>query len=615
MWKTFILRITYLLRLFWTGVSVCRRVVGNLLFLALIVFLAVLVFFGGARDVPDGAALILAPAGKIVEQKTETVLANQIFGEAAREETLLREIIDVIDYARDDRHIKALVLDLRDMDEVDTSKLQDIGAALKRFKTSQKRIFAFADYYGQPQYYLAAHADSLYLNPMGGILLTGFGLYRHYFKSALDKLKVQFHVFRAGTYKSALEPFLRDDMSEYAKEANTAWLNVLWEAYKTDVAALRGLTPDRLDDAINNLPHYLAQVKGDTAQLALDQGWVDALKTRDEIRAELIELVGADEEGETYKQIEFGDYLDIIRPALAKKRPHQAQVGVIVAQGIILDGPQPPGQIGGDSLAELICQARNDDMIKAVVLRIDSPGGSAFASEIIRREIELTRQEGKPVVVSMGAVAASGGYWIAAGADEIWATPTTITGSIGIFGAFPTFEKSLDSLGIHNDGVGTTQLADAFEPSRSLNPMVADMMQQIIEQGYRRFIDRVAEGRKMSPETVEKIAQGRIWSGKTAAELGLVDNLGRLPDAIRSAAEKADLDDYEVTYVEAPLTARERLIQRLNRLVIRLVGNNPRYAMHPAAKWRQFVGSELDQLVQLNDPQGVYAYCLNCALP
>jgi protease-4 len=603
-----------ILRLFWEGVSIVRRFVGNLLFLLLVILFLSIFFFDRGREVPDSAALILSPSGYIVEQKTASILSNQLIGDAAQAETLLKDIIDVIDYAKDDQRIKALVLDLRNLAGAGPSKLQDIGAALNRFKDSGKQVIAHGDYFTQPQYYLAVYADNVYISPMGGVALYGYGLYRTYYKSALEKLRIKFHVFRVGTYKSALEPFLRDDMSKYAKESNLSWLNEFWNYYKTDVAAQRNLAPGSLDEYINNFPARLAKVDGDTALLALNQGLVDAIKTQDEVRQELINLVGEDTDKATYKQVKFEDYLQIIRPYLAVKNPYAPKVGIIVAKGIILDGDQPAGTIGSDSLADLIRQARENDKIKSLVLRIDTGGGSTFASELIRREIELTRISGKPVIVSMGSVAASGGYWIASAADEIWASPTTITGSIGIFGAFATFEKSLDSLGIHSDGVGTTKLADAFDPSRPLNPLVKDAWQQIIEQGYRRFIKRVADGRNMAPEDVEKIAQGRVWTGTVAVKIGLVDNLGSLQEAVGAAASKAGLSDYEISYIQKPLTSREKFIESLNRIIYSFIEDSALNDLNPSLSVFKDVGDDVEQIMHFNDPLGLYAYCLTCDL-
>lgn len=581
--------------------------------LVLIVLLTIF-FYDREQDVPDNAALILSLHGDLVIQKTETILSGRLLGEEKREDTLLKDVIDVIEYARDDQRINALVLDLRDMESAGLSKLQDIGAALLQFKNSGKKIFAFSDVYNQSQYYLAAYADHVYLHPMGGVFLTGYGLYRQYFKTALDKLLIQFHVFRVGTYKSALEPFLRDDMSEYDKEANLAWMSVLWDVYKTRVSELRGLVPDSIDGYINDIDVNLKRVEGDMARLALDYGLVDELKTRDEFADELVRLVGEDKAGRTFKQIRFDEYLSIVESTREKPDPDISKVGVIVARGIILDGKQPAGKIGGDTLSDLFRQARGDDSIAAVVLRIDSPGGSALASETIRQEIELTRQAGKPVVVSMSSEAASGGYWIASAADEIWAAPTTITGSIGIYAAFVTVDKTLDSIGVHTDGIGTTRLADALDPTRPLNSIVADSMQQIIESNYRRFIERVSAGRKMPTEDVEKIAQGRVWAGKTAVDLGLVDKLGGLQDAIGSAAELADIGDYDVIYVEQPLTAREQLIRRLNRFLTRAVRGSVGAPFNPGLRLYDKLSSDIGRILELNDPRGIYAYCLTCEI-
>ena len=604
--------IGYLLSGFWRGLTVCRVILGNLIFLVLIIIVLSIFFHDPEESFPDKAALVLSLKGDIVEQNTQTMLANRLFGEAAREEILLKDIIDVVDHAADDSRVQALVLDLRDLGRVGISKMLDIGDALKRFKAGKKPVYAYGEFFDQRRYFLATYADQINMHPMGAVFLTGFGIYRNYYKTALEKLMVQFHVFRVGTYKSALEPFLRDDMSDYAREANLSWLTVLWDAYKAKVANLRNLSPEDIDAYINNGPALLARAEGDDAQLALDYGLVDAIKTRDEMRDDLIQLVGEDDEEKTFNQIQFNEYLAAVKPELEPARPNQSKVAVIVAQGIILGGNQPTGRIGGDSLTELIRKARRDDKIRAIVLRIDSPGGNAMASDIIRRELEVTREAGIPVVVSMGSVAASGGYWIASVADKIWASPTTITGSIGIYSAFPTLDKSLDYLGIHNDGVGTTRLSDAFNTARPLNPILADLIEQTIQNSYARFIKKVSEGRNMAPQEVEKIAQGRVWAGITAKELGLVDGIGNLQDAVGSAAELANLKDYEIVYVRQPLTAREKMIRRLNRFLAGVFDDIWGSSISPAVRMYEKLGAEFGQVMELNDPKGVYAYCLTC---
>jgi protease-4 len=600
-----------MVKFFWRGLSILRQVLGNLIVVGLLVLIVLIAFYPSEPRVPDGAALVLDLQGDIVEQESETLLSGHLFSSEHRSETLLKNVIDVIDFAAHDKHISMMVLDLKDLGRAGPSKLAEIGQALKRFKAGGKKIIVAGNYYDQRQYYLAAHADQVYLHPMGGVRLSGFGVYRQYFKSALDKLLIQLHVFRVGTYKSALEPFLRDDMSPDARKANLAWLEVLWQAYKKTVADLRGMTPEDIDHYANDFSGYLARVNGDTAWMALDFGLVDDLKTIDEVNEELRDLVG-EGANNAFKQIHFDQYLQHIAPRRRQIHPGGLKVGVIVARGIILDGPQPKGKIGGDTLAHLIQQARRNDKIRALVVRIDSPGGSALAAETIRREIERTVAAGKPVVVSMGSVAASGGYWIAAAADEIWASPTTITGSIGIYSAFATFEKSLDALGIHNDGVGTTRTTDAFDPTRPLNPQVADAMEQIIQNLYGRFIRIVAEGRSMPLEEVEKIAQGRVWAGKTAQQLGLVDQLGDLADALHSAAQMAGLKQYDVIYVKQPLTAREKLIRRINRFLSTVAARLGTGSRIPLVRVYEDVGREARQVLELNDPRGGYALCLTC---
>lgn len=590
-----------------------RRLVANIAFIAIVVFLLSLVFGEKSVKIPESAVLVLSPAGVIVEQRSESLLTSELLGEDVTAETVLKDIVDALDHAGKDPRIRGVLLDLSKLQGAGFSKLQDIGTALKRFRESGKPVIAASDIFRQRNYYLAAHADRVYLNPMGGVLLTGFGIYQNYYKSALDKLQIQFHVFRVGSYKSALEPFMRDDMSDFDRSANSALLDVLWASYKNDVAAQRRIDPASIDDYVNHFPIRLAAVRGEAAQLALSFGLVDELKTTDQLRDELIELAGQDRSKRSYNQVRFDEYLKSIRSSSPKIGEGEPKVDVIVAQGVILEGSQPAGRIGGASLSALIHQAWKNDATRAIVLRIDSPGGSAFASDAIRRELELARRAGKPVVVSMGSVAASGGYWIASGADEIWAAPTTITGSIGIFSAFPTFERSLQALGISNDGVGTTRLADAFNPNRPMNRLMADAMNQFMEQGYSTFIARVAEGRNMTPEAVRMVAEGRVWAGQSALEKGLIDRLGGLEAAIVSAANRAGLETYAVDYPQQPLTRRERLLKELNefftRIIVRALGA---VAPEQAVVMKVLAGTAFDDLLKLNDPQGLYAFCLDC---
>lgn len=597
----------------WRFLTFCRTAAFNLIFLALAVAVLALLFSDRSLKIPDRAALVLSPSGTIVEQQTEFQLGKQLLDDEGPPETLLQDVIEAVDHAASDPRIQAIYLDLRKLQSAGLSKLQEIGAALKRFRASEKPIIAWADYYTQRHYYLAAHANRVYVNPMGGVLLTGMGVYQNYYRAALDKLRVQFHVFRVGRYKSALEPVLREDMSEFDREANTAMLGALWGAYTADVSELRGVEPQSLDDYINHFPAHLASSGGQMAALAQHHRLVDALKSRDELRKELIGLVGEDRSRNSFNQVGFADYLRSVRSSQpAAEVPEK--IGVIVAQGMLLEGSQPAGRIGGDSLSDLIRQARSDSRLRALVLRIDSPGGSAFASEQIRRELELTRLAGVPVVISMSSVAASGGYWIATAADEIWAAPTTITGSIGIFSAFPTFEKSLDAIGIRNDGVGTTKLADAFNPNRPMNPLLAQSLDQLMQQGYRVFIDRVAAGRNMTTAEVEKIAEGRVWAGQHAMAIGLVDKLGHARDAIAAAAQRAGLEHYQVEIIQPPLTRRERLLKQIGELAMTALRSMHESLLPAQMNWlKTHLASPEAELLNLKDPGGLFAYCLGCA--
>ncbi len=596
--------------LLWKALTITRGVVANLVILTLVILAVAVLFRDKEARLPERAVLVIDPVGSIVEQKAENLLSNQLFGETALAETLLQDLLGAIDHAGTDDRIQAILLDLDKLESAGLSKLQEIGEALKRFRASGKPVIAAADIYSQRAYFLAAHADRVYLDPMGVVMLSGFGVYRNYYKSALDKLQVQFHVFTAGSYKSALDPFTRNDMSTSDREASSAVLSVLWDQYTAGVSQLRGVEAAVVDDYINRFPDHLAAAGGDAAKLALERHLVDGLKSRDQVRQELTELVGEDARAKSFNQVRLVDY------AAARQDKHtdgQQKVGVVVAKGVIRDGAQPAGTIGGDSLSAIIRKARGDAGIKALVVRIDSPGGSAFASERIRREIELTRQAGKPVIVSMSSVAASGGYWIASAADEIWAYPSSITGSIGVFGAFPTFEKSLKALGISNDGVGTTRMADAFNPSRPLNDFVAESMTQLVEHSYRVFTRTVALGRDMPVADVATVAEGRIWAGKTAQELGLVDKLGYLHEAVASAARHAGLEQYRTVTLEQELTRREQLLKRVNELVRIPIGKLITSAWPQLAAFE--AATRISALAPLSDPRGLYAYCPTCIEP
>ncbi|MCL4837144.1 MAG: signal peptide peptidase SppA [Thermoanaerobaculia bacterium] len=569
---------------------------------------------GGGPEVPERAALVLAPRGQVVEQLSGDSLARLLgkLDGSTEEETLLSDLLDAIDEARADDRIAALYLQTDELTGIGPSKLQDLEQAIGEFKAAGKKVVAAGDLFTTGSYHLAAQADEVHLNPMGMVLLDGYGLWRPYFRAGLDKYEVDVHVFRVGEYKSAVEPYLRDGISPEARESYLDVLGDLWGSYLGDAAAARTPPPEALAQPLAGIAARLRAAGGDGARLALEAGLVDKLSNRDEVRARMVELVGEEEDGKGFSRIGVDDYLKA-SGRRGKKPAKGDAVGVVVAKGTILDGTRPPGEIGGDSTAALVRQAREDEKIKAVVLRVDSGGGSAFASEVIRRELELTRGAGKPVVVSMGSVAASGGYWIATSSDEIWASPDTITGSIGIFGMIPTFQKPLAKyLGVTIDGVGTTWLSGAIRPDRALDPRAGELVQLMIDRGYEEFLERVAKARNMSRDEVDRIARGRIWSGADAKSIGLVDQLGGLEEAIAAAAGRAGLEgEPKVRYLEPERTWKEKLAEQLFSAAIAVAGEAPRAprGLSPARSWKE-IERRLEPLLALDDPTGLVAHCL-----
>jgi len=591
----------------WSAVDGARKVTVNLLFLAIVIVLLVVVFSSDDPEIADGTALVVAPNGRLVEQLTASS-PMQLIDEArgtAVTETLLKDVVDAIAAGRDDDRIQVLVLDLGAFGGAHLTKLQDVAEAIDDFKANGKKVIARADELSQDGYYLAAHADEIWIHKMGMVILEGYGRYRMYYKEGIDKLGLDVHIFKVGTYKSAVEPYLLDGMSDYAKEANREWLGDLWRIYLEDVAEARGMTAAELDRYAHEFAPVLAQANGDTARAALDFGLVDHALTRVEMRDRLVELVGEDEEAHSYNKVVFTDYLETIDDDRFGRDADGDAVGVIVARGTILDGSQPAGAIGGDSTAALIRQARNDENVKAIVLRVDSGGGSAFASEVIRRECEKARADGKPVIASMGSVAASGGFWISTSSDQIWAHPSTITGSIGIFGMIPTYQRPLaEHLGIRVDGISTAPLA-GFRPDRELPAEVGEVIQSVIEHGYRQFLQRVADSRGMTVEEVDAVAQGRVWSGIDAYELGLVDNLGDLDDAVAAAAELAELgDDYEVSFIEKELEFKDRILRDLMAEAVAGIEPSP---LSPVEQTLRRIEDAVAELGDLNDPNHAYA--------
>ena len=601
-----------LLRYIWSFIDGMRRIATNLILLLVIVAVIVAIAHPGPT-VPDGAALLVRPVGTLVEQATFEFSLSSLSGEQQKE-TALPDLLEAIRAARDDARIKLLVLETDNIDGGGLAKFGELRAAIADFKTSGKPVLARGERFSQNQYYLASIADEVHLASDGHVFLQGLARFPTYFRGALDKLGVKVHLFRAGEYKSFGEPFTRSDMSEEDREANRTLLNGLWDRIRDEISTARKLPPKEFDHYVLDYLDTLKAAKGDHAAAAQSAGLIDHFSTRDQWRARIKErLGGADSEnaGKDFRHINASAYLTAVRRAQFDK-PNQ--IAVLVAQGAIIDGEQAPGSVGGDSFARLIREARENKQVKALVIRIDSPGGSAWASEVIRHELELTRQAGKPVVASMSSMAASGGYWIAAGTDEIFADPATLTGSIGVFGMLPDFSEPLGTLGLSVDGVATAPLAAAFDPRRPLDPAVGEALQLSIEHTYRRFLKIVAEARKMEPDDVDKIARGRVWSGQEAINQGLVDYAGGLDAALVSAASRAKLKDkdYTVTWPTQNVPPMRLLLQQIFGTAD---GGNPvAAARSPTNDILKHLAADIRSLTFWNDPRHIYTHCL-CEMP
>jgi len=554
----------------------------------------------------------LAPEGELVEQLASDPVRRAL-GQASggpAPETLLKDVIDAIQAAKGDSRIKLIVLEVGNLEPSGLSKLQEIGTALRDFRAAGKRVVVAADSMDQTQFYLASQAGEVYLDPLGLVYIDGFSYYRLFLKDAIDKLGVDVNVFRAGTFKSYTDQFSRSDMAPSEREESSVWLDALWNAYQQDVTRARSLPNNALNDYIAEEPAALAAVNGDAAKLALQRGLVTGLKSRRQLADEIKSLVGEDQSNHSFNAIGMSQYLAATRSKHFKSKS-AARIGIVVASGEILDGHQPPGTIGGESTAELLRDARYDNTVKGVVLRVDSPGGSMFASEQILREVQALRKAGKPVVVSMSTYAASGGYYISAAANQIFASPTTLTGSIGVFSVVPTFQRTLEKLGVKVDGIGTTPLAGDMRLERALGPVARKILQTSVEHAYAEFLSRVGEGRKKSVQDVDKIAQGRVWAGVDAQRIGLVDHLGGLKDATDAAAKLAELgNDYDVDYIESELSLRQALLMQLRSEALQM--GQMAGIIPPRSEIDRVLDPVLEQarsIAKLNDPRGLYAYC------
>jgi protease-4 len=606
-----------LVRLFsaiWSGVDGVRKVLH--LVLLLFVFL---LFFGAMQDsslvLPDRAALVIQPYGFLVEQ-IEGDPFDRALAELAgdgKPQTLLQDIVDALEYAKDDDRIEVVYLELSSLLGAGLSKLQQLSAAIDDFKTSGKPVIASADFLSQQGYYIAAHADEVYLHPDGMLLLQGYGRFRSYFKDAIDLLRIDWNVFRVGTHKSFVEPYTRMDMSDEDRESTLHLVEQLWSLYQVDVETARELDTGTIQDFTDNFAEIVEEAGGDMATAAAQYGLVDDLLKRTEVRELLIDYVGADPDNtDTYQAAFMHNYLAQMR-MLSGDKVRSKNVAVIVASGEILFGTQPPGTIGGDSTAELLRRARNDDSVEAVVMRVDSPGGSSFASEIILDEIRALQEAGKPVVASMGSVAASGGYVISMYADRVFASPSTITGSIGIFGMFPTYQRTLDAVGITTDGIGSTPWSGELRPDRAMSEQAKHLFQLAINDGYQDFIGSVADSRGMEVEAVDAIGQGQVWTGMDALNNGLIDELGGLDDAIAAAAELAEIsdEDFGIKIIEQELSPTQQML-------IDLIGTAASMGVDVSG-WagqssvvddiKDIVAEKTSTLLRFNDPKGIYSHC------
>lgn len=602
---------------FWRGLTAFRMAVFNILFLIVLALIIRVLFFSSDEIIVDAqSTLVIEPEGMVVEEYTGTPLDRAINEALGQElpETRLRDILAALDYAADDERIVQVLVRTDKLWALPPGMQTELADAFSRFRESGKQVIAHGGMMMQSQYMLASMADEIWLDRDGMLLFDGYARYRQYYAEGLEKLKVDVNLFRVGEYKSAMEPFIRNDMSEADRRATELWMGDLWQSWLDQVALHRGLPVEVLVELTENFSTAVTAADGDLAAMALERGLVDRLVSRPEVRAELANS-GASDPERGFRQIDFETYAAASR----QWHPRADRVGVIVAQGAITEGDQPQGTIGSESTSRLIRQAARDDRVKAVVLRIDSGGGSAFASEIIRNELMALKETGKPVVVSMSNVAASGGYWIAMGADEVWAYPTTLTGSIGIFGFFPTFQDTLAQIGIHTDGVGTTPLSGALRADRALQEPARELFQSFIEHGYREFINLVAEYRHMPVEEVDGVAQGRVWTGSQAQRRGLVDQLGTLDEAIASAARSAGIgDDYEVDYVERRLSPVQQFFVDMAGASVRMAGVD---SMGGLASWLQVgPGRQLLDDLRLVFSQarsgrpGVMAHCM-CQAP
>lgn len=605
-----------------------RDLTMNLVFLFFVLLLAALVGLTVNKKekqelVGNQGALLLNLEGYLADNRENTMrwqaVLQEMEGRSVPHQISTFDVFYAIQQAGLDNKIQGLVLDLNYFEGGDLPAMEYVGKAISEFKQSGKPVIAVADNYNQTQYFLASFADEIYLNSRGSVSIQGLSAQNLYFKSMLEKLEITPHIFRVGTYKSAVEPFLRDSMSAEAKQNLQRWLNKKWQNYQQVVAENRQIP---LKDVLPEPQRYIAELtslKGDSTAYSKQRKLVTHLATRVETDKKLTALFGEDKDN-GFKFIDFEDYLSSLPDRIYTESSNK--IAVVNVEGTIVDGESFEEEVGGDTVAGLLRQAYEDKSVKAVILRVNSPGGSAFASEIIRQEVENLQHSGKPVVVSMGGMAASGGYWISATADHIVADKNTITGSIGIFALFPTFEKSIKKIGVSADGVSTSALAEA-NAFTALSPELNQIYQLEIEQGYDQFLNIVSKGRKMTKEQADKLAQGQIWLGEEAYANGLVDEIGDFDTAVDKAFKLINAkrpQDQQIQEQDIGVEWIEEKDDSLWGLVLKDMRKQGSMAIKNAiVDWLGFpkeinqVEKQLGLLNKLNDPKGQYLYCLNCA--
>ncbi len=607
-------------RFFWGSITWLRIAVLNILFLIFLVVIVSAIMKSAPKPVSGSGPLLLAPSGRLVDQLSYEAPLNALTGNNKPNETLTIDLIDTIHHASVDDRVTGIILNLNDLMGGGISKIEEVGQAITHFKNTGKPVIAYSDSYDQQQYLLASYANTIHMHDMGNVAITGFGLYRNYFKTLIDKLGINVNVFRSGTFKDFVEPYIRTDMSAASREHNQEWITALWASYSNSIEQRRGLDEGSISQYVTNIGTLMAKHDGDVAALALDYQLVDSIGSKQTLIHTLGRQFGyAKDNTQMFHYISQFDYQQELA---IKGLQAKGNIGLIVAAGNIMDGDQPAGTIGGDSLSHLIRKARDNSAIKALMIRVDSGGGSAFASEVIRQEIEATRDSGKPVFISMGSVAASGGYWLATAADQIWATQSTITGSIGVFSIIPTFEQTLDKIGVNNDGFATSDVAGLFRLERKMTPQSQAVFQTSVDSIYRKFLKLSADSRKTTVDEIKKVAEGRVWLGTQAIGINLVDELGSLQDAIQALAAYAKIDDPAVIRIEKDLSPAEQIMRSL------MMGAN---SILPKSFWTKSSGfsffasaqSLLDKepmvrvlKEQMNNSSNpdIYALCTDCKI-